>query len=71
MSFLTQILVSSKDKMRAFDALPRSIRDVLNQSPCNFSPMEVLSYLHRHGEEKTLQHIHASERARLEQRAPP
>ncbi len=68
MSFLTQILVSSKEKMRVFDALPRSIRDVLNESPCNFSPVEVSSYLRRHGEEKTIQHLHASERLRLAQR---
>ena len=55
----------SRIRMLAFDQLPRSIRDFMNESACDFPPVDVLNHLARNGEAATLKHLRASERAGL------
>ena len=57
----------SKIRMLAFDQLPRSIRDFMNESSCDFPPVDVLNYYVQKGETVTLKHLRESERVRREQ----
>jgi hypothetical protein len=57
-----------KATMRAFDQLPRSIRDLMNESPCDFPPVDVLDYFVRNGEARTIAHLKASEERARSQR---
>lgn len=58
----------SKIRMLAFDRLPRSIRDLMNDSFCDFPPVDVLNYYVQKGEMATLKHLRESERHRCEAR---
>lgn len=56
-------MIESKIRMLAFDKLSRSVRDALNDSPCDFSPVQVLNYFVKHGEAATLDFIRDLEAA--------
>jgi hypothetical protein len=47
----------SEVEMRAFDALPKSIRKFLREFAHPLSSIKVLEFYHVHGEEKTLRQL--------------
>lgn len=57
-----------KITMLAFDQLPKSIRDLMNESACDFPPVDVLNYLVRNGEARTIANLKASEERARSQR---
>jgi hypothetical protein len=58
----------SRIRMLAFDQLPKSIRDLMNESACDFPPVDVLNYFVRNGEAKTIANLKASEKRARYQR---